>query len=464
VFSRLIRTKVGPDVPPSVIIPVGDLAESWQQADETTYMFKLRGGVKWQNIAPVNGRDLVADDVVYSFNRQNAEKINSSLLDGITKFEAPDKSTVKLTLARPNADLLASLSACQNKVVPREVVEQKGDLKEGPLIGTGPWILQKWDPADGRATMRRNPDYFEKGLPYAETLEFSGIPDEQTRINAFRTAQLDYFFLGSTTSADLEALKRDIPGLQVRRSKDINGGVEMGIKADSGVTQDARVRQAINKAIDRKTIIDSVFSGRGWLSPGIRVPGFDWMPPDDEMAKLLGRDLAGAKQLLAQANQPNPEIELTLANYGTSYVSTAELIVSQIKEVGITARIKQVDPTAYLANVLAKGEYQLYIGPTSPRPSANADLTDRFYSTGPRNTSGYKDPQLDRMIDAQFGLRDEAARKKALIDLQRYILDKAFWFHILTSQTDLMMHSYVRDYNQSGVTEPERFALVWLDK
>src|SRR5262249_50746517 len=150
----------GTDVAPSVIIAMGDLAESWQQADDTTWIFKLRSGVKWQNIAPVNGRDLLAEDVVYSFNRQNPEQINSSRLDGIPKFEAPDKSTVKLTLARPNADLLASLSACQNKVVPREVVEQKGDLKEGPLIGTGPWILEKWDPADGRATLRKNPDYF----------------------------------------------------------------------------------------------------------------------------------------------------------------------------------------------------------------------------------------------------------------------------------------------------------------
>jgi peptide/nickel transport system substrate-binding protein len=464
IYSRLVKMKVGADVPESVITPIGDLAESWQQADDLTYVFKLRPGVKWHNVAPVNGRDLTAEDVVYSFQRQVAERINAALLEGIARFEAPDRATVRITLEKPNADLLVNLADNHNKVVAKEAVEAKGDLKEGPNVGTGPWLFESWNAGDGLAKLTRNPDYFVRGQPYFDRIEFSSIPDEQTRINAFRTAQLEYFALGTTTTADVEALKRDIPGLQVRRTQAINSGVEMGIKADSGVTQDVRVRQAISKALDRRVIIDSVFNGRGWFSPGIRVPGFDWVPPEDEMRRLYARDLAAARRLLTEAGQPAPDLELSVANYGTSYQTTGELIVSQLKEAGFNVRIKQVDPTAYLANVLARGEYQMYIGPTSPRPSANADLLDRFFSTGPRNTSGYKDAALDKMINDQVGMRVEADRKKALLDIQRYILDKAFWFHILTSQSDLLMQPYLRDYYSSGVTEPDRFALAWLDK
>jgi peptide/nickel transport system substrate-binding protein len=225
-----------------------------------------------------------------------------------------------------------------------------------------------------------------------------------------------------------------------------------------------RVRQAVSKAIDRQQIIDTVFNGRGWLTPGIRVPSFDWLLPEEEMKRLFARDLAGARRLLAEANQPNPEVELTVANYGTSYQSTGELIASQLKEAGFSVRLKTIDPTAYLANVLARGEYQMYIGPTSPRPSANADLMDRFHSTGPRHTSNLKDPRLDQMIDAQFAQRDEAGRKRALQEIQRYILDRAFWFHILTSQSDILMQPWFRDYWPSGVTEPDRFTYAWIDK
>src|SRR2546428_106518 len=97
-YSQLLPYKGGKDIPPLQYAPGPDLAESWTQPDETTYLFKLRSGVKFHNIAPVNGRELVADDVVFSFQRIRDLKSFASQLAGVSKFEAPDKSTVKLTL------------------------------------------------------------------------------------------------------------------------------------------------------------------------------------------------------------------------------------------------------------------------------------------------------------------------------------------------------------------------------
>ena len=92
-YSGLLKFKHGQDIKPPAWIPTGDIAESWEQADDLTYLFKLRRGVKFQNIAPVNGRELVADDIVYSYNRQIAEKINARQLGGPTSFQAVDKLT-----------------------------------------------------------------------------------------------------------------------------------------------------------------------------------------------------------------------------------------------------------------------------------------------------------------------------------------------------------------------------------
>src|SRR5205814_2289443 len=105
-YSLLLTYKTGPDVKPPSYIPTGDLADSWTQPDDLTYIFKLAPNIKWHNIPPVNGRELVADDIIYSYNRIREQKNYAAFLAGIAKMEAVDKATLKLTLEKPNADLL----------------------------------------------------------------------------------------------------------------------------------------------------------------------------------------------------------------------------------------------------------------------------------------------------------------------------------------------------------------------
>ena len=166
VYSRLLKYKTGPDVKVPSYIAVPDAAESFDQVNETTYVFKLRPNLKFHNIAPVNGRQAVAQDVVYSFTRQIAEKANAGLLSAIDKMEAVDPLTVKLTLTGPDADFLSTIAAVANKIVPKERVDSAGDLKGLPAIGTGPYILEQFDPATANQSLTRNPDYFIKGVPY----------------------------------------------------------------------------------------------------------------------------------------------------------------------------------------------------------------------------------------------------------------------------------------------------------
>src|SRR5207245_1014099 len=109
------------------------------------YIFKLRPNAKWQNIPPVSGREVVADDIKYSYERQIALKFNAGRLPAIDKIEVVNPTTLKLTSPKPDADFLTTLSFSYNKIVPHETVELKGDLTEGPVIGSGPWILDAWD-------------------------------------------------------------------------------------------------------------------------------------------------------------------------------------------------------------------------------------------------------------------------------------------------------------------------------
>jgi peptide/nickel transport system substrate-binding protein len=137
-YSQLLTYKWGPEIKAPSYIPTGDLAESWDQPDETTYVFKLRPGVKWHNLPPVNGRELVAEDVVYSYQRIRDLKVYAGFLAGIIKSDAVDKATLKLTLDKPNADLLNSLAQQSLVIVAKERAEQTGgSLEELPVIGSG---------------------------------------------------------------------------------------------------------------------------------------------------------------------------------------------------------------------------------------------------------------------------------------------------------------------------------------
>jgi peptide/nickel transport system substrate-binding protein len=149
-YSRLLRHRAGPGVTPGTFPLEGDLAESWQQTSETTYVFKLRKGVKWQSKAPVNGRELTAEDVRYSVERFMTVKGNAYayMMKSLNRVEVLDRHTVKFTLKEPFAwflDVLANPVALP--VVARECVEKFGDLKKAEsVVGSGPWMLDSYGP------------------------------------------------------------------------------------------------------------------------------------------------------------------------------------------------------------------------------------------------------------------------------------------------------------------------------
>ena len=142
VYNKLLRHKVGPDVPPGTFIVEPDLAERWESPDDTTYIFHLRQGVKWHNKPPVNGRELVAEDVKFSFDRfltvpGNPER---QLLESVDRVEVVDRYTVKFVLKEPFVWLLDILAnaMCMWIVAP-EVAQKYGDFKKvETTIGTGP--------------------------------------------------------------------------------------------------------------------------------------------------------------------------------------------------------------------------------------------------------------------------------------------------------------------------------------
>src|SRR5262249_31370115 len=183
--SRLVRHKAGPSVAPGTFPIEGDLAESWTQPNETTYVFKLRRGVRWQPRPPVNGRELTAEDVRYSVERFLTVPGNvlASTLRLVDRVEALDHYTVRFTLKEPFAwflDMLAAPMAVA--IVAKECVDRWGDLKKvEACVGSGPWMLDSYKPNQS-LTFVRNPNYFVAGGPHLDRGGGAGGQERAPRV------------------------------------------------------------------------------------------------------------------------------------------------------------------------------------------------------------------------------------------------------------------------------------------
>jgi ABC-type transport system substrate-binding protein len=218
VHSKLVRHKVGPGVTPGTFAIEPDLAERWEEPDDTTVVFHLRRGVRWHNKPPVNGRELTADDVKFTYDRFLGEKGNPLrfMLDPVDRVEVVDRYTVRFRLKEPFVWLLNVLANPTGMwIVARECIEKHGDLKKAEAaIGTGPFILERYDP-NVKTVFRRNPDYFRSGLPYVDGVEWLVMDDDSVGLAAYRTGQIDAgpWHWWVVRQHDLDALKKRRPGL-----------------------------------------------------------------------------------------------------------------------------------------------------------------------------------------------------------------------------------------------------------
>jgi peptide/nickel transport system substrate-binding protein len=467
IYSKVLTYKWGRDVAAPSYIPQGDLAESWTQPDDTTYLFKLRPGVKCHNVAPVVGRELTADDVTYSLRRIIDLKSAAPPLASVTRIEAPDRATVKLTLSKPNADFLDDFCNIRMVIVAREAVELKGDLKDGPLIGTGAWVLDSFDRAQGNISAKRNPDYFQKGRPYADAWVSIKASDPSVLISAFRAGEVNALGVAYVAPPSLDELQR-VPGAHVVPTPADRSPILLRLNAKMEPFTDIRLRQAVSKAIDRKAIIDVVQAGQAKLSAGIPLPDRSWGLPDDELNRLLARDLDGAKRLLQEAGKSSGfdmEILMTPNTLSGANAAASELIQANLKDVGIRATVRPLDNPTH-AKAYNDGQFQASVE-SVVYLAANATLYGYFYTGGALNPAGSANPALDKLIDQQAVLtKDPEARKKILLDVQRMIISDAVYNALHVYVGHAFSTAELKDLNPPSVifNTTDFWSTAWIDK
>jgi peptide/nickel transport system substrate-binding protein len=476
--SRLLKHRAGPGVAPGTFPLEGDLAESWQQTSDTTYVFKLRKGVRWHAKPPVNGREVTADDVVYTVERFRTVKGNANayMLKDLDKVEAVDRHTVRFTLKQPFAwflDMLANPHAVA--IVAREAVEQFGDLrKPEAVIGTGPWMLDGYRPNVG-LTLVRNPNYFVPGLPYIDRIEMTVDEDNASRMAAFLAGKYDvgWEFPGTINRVDWvqirDTLKQRRPNLRTLEFP-ANVMSHISMRTDQKPFSDVRVRRALSHAIDRPTIIEQTYEGVGALNAAVPLALKEWSLPADELgegAKYLKYDPREARRLLAEAGYAGGfPASVCFTTYGsTILVDQMQLILKNLKDVGIDAKLDQKEYGAYISTCFYGKFDSMTYGPQTPFLEPDNFLFGQYYPGELKNQSHINDPRVADLLVRQRRTFDVAKRREIIHDIQRYLATQQYYITMPSGVYVAVWDDALRNYGPNlGYDYGGRLMAAWLER
>lgn len=342
IYSKLLAFAATEDIKPFENKLVGDLAASWETTpDGLTYVFKLRDGVKWQNVDPVNGRALTAEDVAFALNKmRTADPLYTSayLLDPVSKIEAVDAKTVKFTMKNVFAPFLDSIAHQNALILPKEIFDKYKDGRKN-AAGTGPFILDS-QLAGSAHVLRRNPDYFG-GQVYLDKVKYTVLPDAAAQVAAFRANQLD--LISSNQKNQVEDVLKSNPKSQKFQLPGASG-VRLVINNARKPYDDVRVRTAIDKAIDRRAIIETFLSGEGRMMAILGANCTPWDIPQAEIEAFFKPDPAEAKKLLDAAGFQNGfTTEWENSNAAPTNITVLELIQAALKPLKVDVKIKSVE-------------------------------------------------------------------------------------------------------------------------
>ncbi len=476
--SRLLKHKAGPGVTPGTFPVEGDLAESWSQPSETSYVFKLRKGVRWHQKPPVNGRELTADDVVFSVDHFRSVKGNANayMLKSLDRVEALDRSTVRFTLKEPFAwflDMLANPHAVA--IVARECVEKFGDLKKPEaVVGTGPWMLDGYRPNVG-LTLVRNPGFFVPDLPYVDRVELVVDEDNASRMAAFLAGKYDlgWEFPGTINRTDWVQIKDRLqqrrPGL---RTLEYPASVmaHISMRADRPPFNEARVRQAMSLAMDRQGLIDAVFEGVGVFNPPVPAALREWSLPIDQLgegARYYRHDPAEARRLLAAAGYPNGfPGTICFTDYGsTVLVDMAQLILKYLKDVGIGARLDQKEYGAYVSTCFYGKFDSMAYGPQTPFLEPDNFLFGQYHPGELKNQSHINDPLVADLLVRQRRSFDLARRRELIHEIQRHLARQQYYVQLPSAMAIAVWDGALKNYGpNNGYDYGGRLMAAWLDR
>jgi peptide/nickel transport system substrate-binding protein len=387
---------------------VPGLAESWTAVDDTTWEFRLRQGVKFHN-----GEQFDAEAVKFSLDRildPEAKAPTRSYISTIESVEVVDPFTVRIRTNGPDPLLPTRMSRYPTYIVPPKHVQQVGnEVFAREPVGTGPYKFVEFIP-DQHVILEANADYW-RGAPAIGKVTWLPIPDGTARVTALSTGEVD---LIENVPVDLASMISASPEDDLVQVK--NGGltIYLGLVMKEKPLDEVKVRQALNIAIDRQSIVDNILHGMASVR-GTQVGPADFGYID---IPAPAYDPAKAKQLLAEAGYPDGfEITMQSTHRYMKDGEVAQAIAQQFGDIGVKVNQEVLDWSVYVQEVPHKGPIFMLGWGSTQTLDADAAIYAIMKSGEPYSTASI--PELDELLDKSRQTVDPEKRKELLAEIQR---------------------------------------------
>jgi peptide/nickel transport system substrate-binding protein len=422
--------------------PVPSLAESWENPDDTTFVFKLRSGVVFHD-----GTPLTAADVKVSFERIMDPATASpwaSQFEPVESIEATDDQTVTFTLKQPFGPMLATLTLPYASIVPRSAVEGGVDLQQ-TMVGTGPFALQEYT-QDVETVMAANPDYWEEGAPELATLTYRILPDEAARLAAIRTGEIGLTSLADPAAVSLASREESVQVV----TQETTDYYLLGFNTQVAPFDNLQVRQALSLAIDRAAVLEAVFFGEGFVSGPIVPTLGDWATPVEELP-LYQLDRERATALLAEAGLADGfEFSITVSPFYPEFVNIALVLQQQLAEVGITVTLDQVEWGTFIDR-WSNRDFQSFVSFNGSGNDPDRAIYPAFHTGGSVNAFQFSDPAIDALLEEGRSTVDAAARREIYQQADKAIAEAAPAIFLFTRTAYFALRDTVQGFEPSPV-------------
>jgi len=452
---------------PGVINIDSELAQTWEQVDKTTYKFSLVKNAKWHDVAPVNGRPFVAEDVKYSIERMKGtdpDLRTRSAMEPIEKIETPDQYTVIVKTREPFSALINNVGHTWNIIMAKELAETPDVNRKA--IGTGPFIFREWQ----RGVLLRydrNPDYWRKGQPFFDRVIMRVVPDRAARAANFRSGETDIWGGAPPTVPyeTIDDMKKAVPDVnEIKREGSNNSGWKAYFNTTAAPFNDKRVRQAYLYGTDY-TAVAKFFGPLAQRAAPMPLASPYGLKLDD----LPKTDMAKAKQLLEAAgyNEARPVKIKTSVSPEYGGTTLAQIVQQVMKPAAFDIEINQMENAAWVQNVYRGGkDYQMSSHSDWSWEDPDRGLWAYFHSKGNANNTHFANPQVDALLEKQRGEFDLEARKKTVRELQLLLVDEAPNVWLVSSGTIELARTRLKNYRQMqmGNTNGYRqWEFTWYD-
>lgn len=397
---------------------VPDLAESWEMAEDgTSFTYYLREDACFSDGTPVT-----AQDVKFTYDRAKEMPKTKSNTSKIKEVVVDNDHQVTIHLTEQYAPFKTIVTSSNLSIVSEAAVTAAGDSygDVDNILGSGPFVCTEWTPND-HYTLVRNENYWDE-MPITTTITCRVIPEGSARTIALETGEVDLVWnvdaidcVNVEANSDLKLLSQPSSSIEY-----------VGMNTTKEIFSDARVRQAINYALDKQVFVDTIIEGRGQIANSYinsSIPGYD---PDQEGYPY---DPEMAKQLLTEAGYPNG-FDCKIYVNGDTRTRSAQVLQAQLAEIGINVEIFTYEWGALLDSLNA-GEHEMFLlGWSNSSFDADSSTYQLFHSSNhgaTGNRAFLTDATVDQLIEEAAREMDDTKRNELYKELQTTLKDLAPW-------------------------------------